>query len=342
MPSFPTEFKTTNTSVVAYKRCYRITIDEKYVMEQSPDKMGFAIDFKVKKSLVSGTKKTTNSLELQVWNLSASSLQNIQNNQSIVFECGYGGSMGVIFAGTITNIRGKNNGKDRITVIQAKEASLASQGDWDVRAFTIKKDSTIKAGVESLCNEIVATYPSITGVKTEGLPSSPFARDLHILGDPFEALYSLLEPYLLTYYVNNGIIYITPGLGKKNYLTTEISAQTGMVGAPQKITDNKKSKKPKSSTDSKVESTGWQITTLLNPRLEIGDRVDLTLDEATTDNNGNLVTRFPYLQMTTLVYKGNSFTGSWLSIITAEDVPLPSVSVAPATFNWNDVAGGFA
>ena len=324
-----------SNTTVAYQRCYRLTVNNQYVFEQTTKKMGFAIYFCVKKNIKSDGKKSSNTMEVKIYNVSQANLQNFTNDQSIVLECGYSDKLGTIFSGTITSIQAADNGRDTITTIQAKENVLASQLDWTKRAFTIRKGSTVKDGVESLCSEIVNVYPSINSFVTEGLPSQPFIRDKHVLEDPFESLYSLLQPFFMTYYVNNGVLYVLPGLGKNQYLTTEVSSKSGMIGQPQKIIDKKKSKKNVKDTSLKVEASGFQVTTLLNPRLEIGDRINLTIDNPVADSAGNLITNYPSLQIVSIVYKGNSYTGQWINVINAEDVPKPQPSGIEVNYNWD-------
>jgi len=337
MPDLKVSSQGNSNSTLAYKRCYSIVINDGFKLYQTSKKQGLAIDFRVKKSLASDSKKSSNTLELKIYNLSKDNLQKLYNDQIITMSCGYNDKLGVIFSGVITNIQGSSTGADTCTIIQAKESIISSLADWDKKALTIKAGSTFKDAIEAICVTMVAAYPSITDYKIDSIPTTQIVRDTHLLGDPFESIWSLLQPYGMIYYVNSGTIWIVPGRGKQQYLTTEVSAKSGLIGSPQKIVDRKRNRKDNvKSTKEKVESTGWQFTTLLNPVLEIGDRINLTLPSAVKDNFGNLITNYPTLQINNLVFQGNSFNGKWQVIVTALDVPLPP-SIAPLNVWENPV-----
>ena len=320
---------TGSPNVQAYGRCYRVEIQGVMTLEQTIKKPGLAIDFKVKRSLASDSKKSPNTLELKVYNIARDNLQLLSNDQIITLSCGYAGELGVIFSGTITNVGGMNTGTNKCVIIQAKESTVVTIAEWDKQSLTIKAGTTFKEAIESICSSMVSAFPSITDFKTESLPTTQIPRDIHLIGDPFDSMWNLLVPFGLIYYVNSGTVWVVPGTGKKQYLTTEISADNGLIGSAQKVVDRKRNRKSGIiKTGNKVESTGWQFTSLLNPVLELGDRVDLTLSSPVKNNFGTAISRFPTLQITDLVFLGNSFNGKWQVVVTALDVPLPP-SIAP-------------
>lgn len=200
--------------------------------------------------------QTPNVATIRVYNLSDQTSQSVQKEFSrVILQCGYeGGAFGVIFDGTIKQVR-----RGREDAITSYIDILAGDGDAGLN-FAILNASL--AGGSTPTERIQAASgamaPYDVGVgylpDVEG-PTLPRGKVLY--GMSRDELRAQSSAAGLTYSIQNGKLVFLPLNGFKPGEAVVLNAQTGMIGWPEQ-------------TDA-----GIRVKCLINPQLEIGAKLQL-------------------------------------------------------------------
>lgn len=220
----------------------------------------FRIAFDISKSLI----PQPNPISVSVYNLKEENRDRIRRTtDSVILRAGYTEEVGpiVVAVGDIVDVVHRNEPPDIITEITA--------GDGSRTLRTNKQSLTFGEGASA--KQILAQVVESAGVAlrdVSGVDDSQFANGFAESG-PFPDIMEKLAGKLgVEWSIQNGEVQVTPLDTPTNELGIVVSPETGLIGAPERRTDQGTPRSPS-------QKDGWIIRSLLRPSVEPGMRIAL-------------------------------------------------------------------
>lgn len=202
---------------------------------------------------------------IRVWNLSRDTANRVQNEfDHVSLQAGYG-EPGIIFDGTIVQVKkGAENAKDRYVDIMASD--LDEFYNFTLVSKTLAAGSTQKDRLDA-----VMAAGKASGAKLGSIPDNlgtggTLPRGKVLFGMAREQMNDIAKTAEASWFVQNGKVNLVKNTG---YLPDEIvvlNSETGMIGVPE------------------ATNSGIEIMSLLNPKLRTGCRVQVDNASITTTN----------------------------------------------------------
>ena len=197
-----------------------------------------------------GDTQTPNSARVRIYNVSETTKQRIEYEFSrIVLQAGYEGNFGIIFDGTIKQVRrGRDSQTDTYLDITAADGDSAY--NFAVMNTTLAAGSTSADHVAAACT---AMNPyGVTQGYVPPLPTNPLPRGKVMFGMARDFLAQIARTAQTVWSIQDGRVVLIP---ETSYMPGEIpviTSETGMVGLPEQT------------------QNGISIKMLLNPSIRIG------------------------------------------------------------------------
>ncbi|QYY30233.1 hypothetical protein K2O51_22945 [Cupriavidus pinatubonensis] len=197
-----------------------------------------------------GDLQTPNSARIRVYNVSADTARRAQKEFSrVVLQAGYAGNFGLIFDGTIKQVRrGRESQTDTYLDITAADGDSAY--NFAVVNTTLAAGSTPADHVAAACTAM-NPYGVTQGYLPE-LPSNPLPRGKVMFGMAREFMRWTARTCQTVWSIQDGKVIMVPETSYMPGDIPEITAETGMVGLPEQT------------------QNGITVKMLLNPSIKIG------------------------------------------------------------------------
>lgn len=205
-----------------------------------------------------GDIQTPNTADIRVYNLAPNTSQRIQKEFTrVVLQAGYDGNFGLIFDGTIKQVRrGRETPTDTYLDITAADGDQAY--NFAVSAISLAAGQTSPKNTVEQIIKGMAAHGCQQGYIPETVPDQPLPRGKVIFGMSRDALRRLAENTETTWSIQDGKVDLIPLTGAKPSADIPvITSATGMIGLPEQT------------------QNGIRIRTLLNPNLKIGQVVKI-------------------------------------------------------------------
>jgi hypothetical protein len=230
---------------------------------------------------------------IRVYNLADSTVQQIKSEfQNVTLQAGYvNGNYGVIFQGSIVRIR-----KGRVSNIDTFVDIMASNFDavynFGVVATTIAKGTNANQRAQAI-KTAIANSPAQQGAQAQAGNALANGLQYGNIPDSFntggtlprgKVLFGLGRDHLSDLADTTGTTWSVGPDGKVNFIPLDgylpgeavvITAQTGMIGIPE------------------ATQQGIEVTTLLNPKIKSGTRIQLDNASINTTQTNNAAAGFP-------------------------------------------------
>ena len=238
------------------------------------------VSFSVEKS----NAENPNDAKVQIWNLSNTSLNILEEKDCIVeLRAGYGESMALILVGNIASAITTMENADRMTELQV------------VDGLVELRDAVISISVNGKvdCKELyqrVADEMGLSIVFADDLSFCVLPNGYSFVGKAKNALQKLAECCGHQWTIQNQVLQVTwPGraVSPRAYL---LSSETGLLGIPKKITIG----------SGKEEKSGWEVEYLLNGAIGVNDTVELRSSTASG-----------YFLVHKITIDGDNMEGDW-------------------------------
>jgi len=202
-----------------------------------------------------GDFKTPNSADLRIYNLAEATIQRIEKEFTrIVLQAGYAGNFGIIFDGTIKQVRrGRESQTD--TYIDITAADGDSAYNFAVMNVTLAAGSTANEHLELALQSMASRGISIG--ETPALSINKLPRGKVFYGMTRDFLDILGKTQNVSWSIQDGKLTLIPN---NAYLPGEavvVTSATGMVGLPEQT------------------QNGINVRTLLNPGIRIGKQLKI-------------------------------------------------------------------
>lgn len=212
-------------------------------------------DMRIRFAVRRGDFKTPNSADIRVYNLSENTVQRIQKEfERVVLQAGYAGNYGVIFDGTIKQVRRGRESQDT-TYIDITAADGDSAYNFSVMNVTLASGSTANDHLEQVLSSMKSR--GVTMGETPKLSETKLPRGKVFYGMTRDFLDILGKTQDVSWSIQDGKLTLIPN---NAYLPGEavvITSATGMVGLPEQT------------------QNGINVRTLLNPGIRIGKRLQI-------------------------------------------------------------------
>ncbi|MCC8015514.1 MAG: hypothetical protein LIO87_10015 [Eubacterium sp.] len=273
-----------------FKRRYRLAAGQ-------PDSEGFEvgavttdcpvplhITFSIEKSDL----ETQNTGKIEIWNLNDAHIAELEKENCIVsLRAGYGDNLSLIFSGYVSFTSTVADTADRKTTIEILDSLVEIRDTYVSLSYTGTVNwKTIFDYVASQIGVAVvysynAEFTDVTnGYSYVGLAKNVLSKGCECCG--------------LTWSIQNGVLQIkkeNDAISQQVYI---ISADTGMIESPEKVTIT-------SSDDTETNLVGYDVTYLLNGAINVNDYVRLESKNITG-----------YFYVYSLQISGDNETGDWL------------------------------
>lgn len=212
-------------------------------------------EFKVRFEIRRGDLQTPNSADVRIFNVSDATANKIRSEFTrIVIQAGYEGNFGLIFDGTIKQVRrGRIDAKDSYVDITAADGDAAY--NYSTMALSLAAGATPKDAVSEFLRSMA--QHGVTQGYVPDLSTNGAERGRVFYGMTRDELREWAEVQDVLWSIQDGKLTMIP---KTSYIPGEIpviSPQTGLVGVPEQT------------------QNGIEMRVLLNPSLKIGQAVKL-------------------------------------------------------------------
>ncbi|KAF1003693.1 MAG: hypothetical protein GAK36_00201 [Pseudomonas sp.] len=212
-------------------------------------------DLRIRFSVRRGDLKTPNSADIRVYNVSDKTAQLAQKEfERVVLQAGYAGNYGVIFDGTIKQVRrGRESQTDTYLDITAADGDSAY--NFAVVNTSLAAGSTpddhLKAALQSMASR------GITAGESATLSANKLPRGKVMFGMTRDYLDVLGKNQDVSWSFQDGQLTLIPNTAYLPGEAVVINSATGMVGLPEQT------------------QNGITVKMLLNPGVRIGRRLQI-------------------------------------------------------------------
>lgn len=216
--------------------------------------------------------KNPNTAKVEVFNLSKDTRKQLETlGLNLIIYAGYldGEGEQLMFSGDISSITHKLIKPNYVTTIMANDG-LNSLGSSKV---SFAKGKGVKAG--SILNTVLKTFALPNNFKTVPFVDKVYSNGFAFTGMSKEALTKLTDYLDMSWTIQNNEIRLTPFDGNDSSEVIFFNVESGLLGSPTRL----KGEIRKAKGDTKKDKDGWQIKTLLAPRVNPKGQVAITSRE---------------------------------------------------------------
>lgn len=243
------------------------------------------VSFSIEKS----NTETPNNGKVQIWNLSPSSLNVLDGKDCILeLKAGYGNNRSIIVVGNVVSAITTLDTADRMTEIEVVDGKVELSDTF----ITMSKNGIVNT--KSLYQEIADTM-GISVIYADYLQFPDFPNGFSFIGSAKNALHKITTACGHNFTIQNGVLQITlPGKQIQSNVYV-LSADSGLIGIPKKI-----SLDAKDENDKDKKQTGYEIEYLLNGAIGINDIIRIESKALTGE--------FLVIKVT---FDGDNLEGAW-------------------------------
>lgn len=249
------------------------------------------ISFSVEKS----SSETANTAKVQVWNLSPKNLKVLDTKDCVVeLQAGYKNHIALILVGNVVTVTTEMDGADRMTEIEVVDGRVALRDTYISVSFTGKVNSKEVFNYIADAMGVSVVYSKKAKFKT--LPNG-----FSFVGPAKNALKKLCKTCRLSWSIQNSVLQIrkpNEPITTRAYL---LSADTGLLEVPKRITISTESGDSDDSSSSTDSQIGYEVKYFLNGAIGVNDYVRLE----SNDIRG-------YFRVYKLNIDGDNMEGDWI------------------------------
>ena len=228
---------------------------------------------------------SANSAKVSLWNLSPEHLAELNKDDCIVvLRAGYGSVMPLIFTGIVTFAKTKQDGSDVVTEIELVDNRIELRDTF----VSVSYSGTVncKTLIQDTADQMGLTVSFSYNAEFKDIPNG-----YSYVGSASNVLTKACSTSGLVWSINNGVLQIKKPKDTMNREVYELSAETGLIGMPQRV---------QISDEADGYEYGWDVEFLMNAAINIDDYVYL-----------NSIHVRGYFRVYSIEIEGDNYEGSW-------------------------------
>jgi hypothetical protein len=263
---------------------------------------GFRIAFTITKT----ETDEPNRANVEISNLSETTRNKIrqEDGNQIILHAGYldEGDISVIFIGDITNVTHSITPPDIITKI------TAGDGAEPIRKKTLSLSYAEGASAQQILEDIVKQMeiPLQRKFSLLDLPALIFNNGFSFQGFAADALTKITKEVGANWSVQNNELKITKKKKSSGLVALRLTDTTGLIGSPVRFREV-----DKQSEDEDESYTGWEVESLLQPKAEPGDIIEI---------GSKVITPAAQFEIVEVTHSGDTHGGDWTTRIKVRDL----------------------
>lgn len=229
-----------------------------------------------------------NTASVSIWNLNDAHIAELNKDDCVVvLRAGYGTVMPLIFTGIVTFSKTKADGSDIITEIELVDNRVELRDTYVSVSYEGKVNC--KTLIQDTADQMGVTASYSYNAEFEDIPNG-----YSYVGPARNVLTKACDTSGLVWSINNGVLQIKKPKDTMSREVYELSAQTGLVGIPQRV---------QLSGESETSQYGWDVEYLMNAAINIDDYV--YLDSKYVRG---------YFRVYSVTIEGDNYDGSWTCV----------------------------
>jgi len=260
---------------------------------------GLRIGFSVTKT----KDATTNKAQVVVYNLNEDTRNKIGGNvlkTRATLQAGYAEGDGLqnIFTGDITTATTRYDFPDIVTTLDCKDGFKEVQ---DRLSVSFNAGSKVRDVLNDVMNKLGISRKSSSVV----IPNHEFVNGFAFGGPVKDLLDKMLGAVGYTWSFQDGELKFYPKDGKDETLPFDLTAETGLIKAPEKVKD------VSGDSGDKEAIPGWNVTSLLLPSLEPGNPIRVSSNALPTPTD---------FVIERVEHRGDTFGGEYLTSLLVKEI----------------------
>lgn len=230
---------------------------------------------------------SSNTAKVSIWNLSPEHIAEINKDDCVVsLRAGYGTVMPLIFTGIVTFAKTKPDKSDAVTEIELVDNRVELRDTYVSVSYAGKVNC--KTLIQDTADQMGLTASFSYNAEFKDIPNG-----YSYVGPAATVLTKACETSGLVWSVNNGVLQIKKPNDTMSREVYVLSAETGLIGMPERvqISDTEGTEKSK---------YGWDVEFLMNAAINIDDYVYLDSIYVTG-----------YFRVYSIEIQGDNYEGSW-------------------------------
>lgn len=256
------------------------------------------ISFTVKKT----TDKTENVAEIQIWNLSNDTRNQLDQNffsdnkNKVFLSAGYKSGDGekIVFVGDITELNHIRERPEIITVIKGED------GKKDLNSIKSSLSFGKDASAKDILRAMLRQFPTKNNLNEVSFKDVILKNGFSFSGLTKSGITTITQLLKLDWSVQDDEIRVIPFDGNNSTTIVSLSPSNGMIGFPVRISHSTEKAKGKAKT----LKQGWEIKSLLRPEIVAGGRVDI---------DSVLVPAKASFDVVSVVHQGDNYEGEFMT-----------------------------
>jgi hypothetical protein len=259
----------------------------------------FRVTFDIKKTMA--PQVTANTGKIEVYNLAEATRNQFQEKGYVLLRAGYKDYENDIFRGQAVRVYHSKKPPDVVTTIDCLDGLSTINGVPQTFSFPVGSSA------KNILDSVIKSMKIDKGFKSIDVVDKNYVRGFAFTGKGIEAIDRLCKYLKLDWSIQNDAIKITPHNKSDQQQFEQISAQTGLLESPVRVSDAD----PNDPT-SLNKILGWQIKCLLRPT--INPHSTISIDSP----NSGINKHTPFL-VTVVQHQGDTRGNDWSSKIDCKE-----------------------
>lgn len=215
-------------------------------------KMYKSDDIDIEFNIPFSTESEPDIAEVSIYNLSPDTISTIQKGIPVILSAGYGNDIGMLCCGQVGKFVTKDEALDKKTVLKLSSALIAWQEQKIHRSYAENITS------QEIMTDLISVFGIATG-EMNPVKNVTYSKGRTVSGKLQDVMKMLAKETESKFYIDKDRAYIRP-YDKGTSTGFVLSAETGMLGSPEKMEISEGDKKTKQ---------GWKVRCLLNHNIGV-------------------------------------------------------------------------
>ena len=206
---------------------------------------------------------SSNTAKVSIWNLNKEHIAELNKKDCVIsVRAGYGNVMPLIFAGVVTFAKMKNDGGDMVTEVELVDNRI------EIRDTYVSVSYQGNVNSKKIINDIADAMGVVISFSYNATLNKNIPDGYSYVGNAANALTKICKTNGLNWGINNGILQVKKPRDTMNREVYVLSAETGLIGMPERVQIS-------NDEDKNKYEYGYDVEYLMNADIDVDDFVYL-------------------------------------------------------------------